>query len=148
MTLDGRTEFIDTTVEGAPFGLLLAPLRGKKVLHIPRKEPAQLVEAPGEPPFPLWQRLQVHGTIKNEGGLEARMQFEFRGDEEASLRQAFRRLPEANWKILAKTLAILAGLTGDVVDMQLTALEAIAEPLRLEFRISQPKYLNRFTRSA
>ncbi|MCL6481833.1 MAG: DUF3857 domain-containing protein [Firmicutes bacterium] len=148
VTLDGRMEFLDTTAEGAPFGLLLARLRGKKALHIPRKEPSRLVETPVEPPFPLWQRLQVRGTIRNEGGLEARVQFEFRGDEEVMLRQAFRRLPQANWKILAQTLALRTGLTGDVADVQVTALQTSADPLRLEFRILQPKSLNRFTRSA
>lgn len=147
VTLDGKTEYLDTTTEGAPFGLLLAGLRGKKALLIPRGEPARLVETPADPPFPQWHWIQVYGTIKSEGELEANLQYQFRGEDEVSLRQALRRLPQANWKTLAQALALILGLEGEVADLQVTAVEEMAEPLRLEFRFSQPKYLNRFVRS-
>ncbi|MCL6566253.1 MAG: DUF3857 domain-containing protein [Acidobacteriia bacterium] len=148
VTLDGRTEYLDTTTEGAPFGLLMPSLRGKKALLIARREPARLVETPADPPFLQWHRIQVYGTIKNEGELEADLRYQFRGEDEVPLRQALRRLPQANWKNLAQALALLLGLEGEVADLQVTALEEMAEPLRLEFRFSQSKYLNRFARSA
>ncbi len=140
--------FLDTTAEVAPFALLPATLRGKKALLIPRGAPAQVVETPADPPFPIRQDVWVSGKISDLGKLEATVRYQLRGDNEVGLRQAFRRMPPANWKDLAQWIATMDQLYGQVNEVKVSDPEDTGKPFQLEYSMAWPTFLDWSRKSA
>jgi tetratricopeptide (TPR) repeat protein len=140
--------WMDTTSEIAPFRLLAASLRNKQALVVTPGAPARLVTTPADPPFPSVQNVEVEGEISELGKLSARVHYSLRGDAELVLRVAFRRTPKNQWKQLAQLVAYGDGLRGEVSEVNVSELTATDKPLEIEYRISQPNFLNWTSRSA
>jgi transglutaminase-like putative cysteine protease len=84
-------QFLDTTPEVAPYGLLMGTLRDKQALVIPAQGPATLVQTPKDPPFPPYDHFTTDATLDNAGTLVANTQMNFRGDDEVLFRALMRR---------------------------------------------------------
>jgi len=138
--------FLDTTPEIAPFGTLLAALRGRQALVIPSSAPARLVTTPADPPVPNTEFVQIDGSLDSKGTLDARFSIDERGDGEIVLRSAFRATPQNNWQELAQNLAGRMGFGGTVSDVSITPPEDTSKPLHLTFayhRTDYPDWKNR-----
>jgi tetratricopeptide (TPR) repeat protein len=134
--------WMDTTTEVAPFRLLPIPLRNKKALVIPATGTAELVKTPADPPFPNRQVMEVEGKISELGKLEAAVRQTTRGDNELALRAAFRSISPSQWKDLVQTLDVFYTLPGEVSEVKADDPADTRKPFHLEYRVSQPNYLD------
>jgi tetratricopeptide (TPR) repeat protein len=140
--LNGQYVWMDTTTEVAPFRLLAFPLRNKKALLIPGDRPATLVETPADPPFPNRQEMEIEGKVSDLGKLEVTVRLRARGDNELALRAAFRRVSPSEWRDLVQTLNVFYALPGQVSDVKTGDPADTSTPFQLEYRVSQPNYLD------
>ncbi|MFI5111289.1 MAG: DUF3857 domain-containing protein [Terriglobales bacterium] len=134
--------WLDTTTEIAPFRLLTFNLRKKKALVIPPSGAAQLMETPADSPVPNTQVIETEGKISDLGKLTAHVRLSFSGDSELPLRVGFRQVPNARWKDLAKVVAQLEGLRGDVSELKVDDPADNRGPFHIEFNIAQPNFLD------
>jgi len=125
--------WLDATAEVAPFGLLLANLRGKQALVIPPSRPATLEKTPAEPPGEAFLNFDIQGKLAEDGTLQAHVEETCRGDVEVTLRLAFRRVPQAQWKDLVQVLSYAQGFGGTVSNAAATTPENTDEPFRISY---------------
>ncbi len=140
--------WLDTTTEIAPFRLLVFNIRKKTALVIPPAGAAQLMETPADAPVPSSQAIEAEGKVSDLGKLTAHVKLAFRGDFELPLRSGFRQVPRARWNDLAKSVAQMAGLKGDVSNLKADDPSDNSGPFHLEFDISQPNFLDWSKRSS
>jgi len=134
--------WMDTTTEVAPFRLLIPNLRKKQALLVTPEGSARLMETPADPPFPGTQTVEIDGQVSELGKLTALVRYEMRGDNELALRLAFRRTPQAKWKELGQTIALLDGLKGDVSEVTPGDPAATQRPFELTLTLSSPNFLD------
>src|SRR4029453_4033418 len=109
-------QFVDTTPEVAPYGLLVANLRDRQALVMPGTAPARLAKTPAEPAFHTFEKTTIDSSIDTEGTLDARMKIETRGDAEIALRAAYRTTPQNRWDELTQVLVPQMGFAGTSSD--------------------------------
>ena len=136
------TIWLDTTAEVAPFRLLSPTLRHKSALLVPPDGAGRLVETPADPPFLSTQDVTIEGEVSELGKLTARMRYVMRGDQELALRAAFRATPQAQWKQIGQTIALLDGFRGDVSGVTPTDPTATHDPFEFTLQISEPNFLD------
>jgi len=134
--------WMDSTAEVAPFRLLSPSLRNKSALLVPPAGPGQIVETPEDPPFLSSQKVEIEGRVSDLGKLTAKMRYFVRGDNEYTLRAAFRRTPQTQWKELGQTIAQLDGLRGDVTAVKPSDPTDTQKPFELDLDISQANFLD------
>lgn len=132
--------FLDTTPEVAPFGLLMAGFRDRKVLVIPTDGPAKLVTTPPNPPFPGRENFRMDATIDEKGTLDGKTRFEERGDPEILLRLAYRNTPQNQWKDLTQRIVANLGFGGSVSEVVAAAPEKTSEPFLITFDYHRAEY--------
>ena len=145
LPMGNQEVWMDTTAEVAPFRLLAYTLRKKQALVIPPAVPASktaphLEETPSDTPMPDSERSEIDGTVNDIGKLEARVHYEFRGDEELLLRSIFRRVPQSNWQRVAEN--INSGLGGDVTHLVVSDPAATREPFTLSYDVAKVNFLD------
>ena len=140
--------WLDTTTEIAPFRLLSFNIRKKTALVIPPTGAAQLMETPANAPIPNSQVIEAEGKVSDLGKLTAHVKMAFRGDAELPMRGGFRQVPSARWNDLAKSVAQMAGLKGDVSNLKVDDPSDNSGPFHLEMDISQPNFLDWSKRSS
>ena len=142
-------QFLDTTPEVAPFGLLSRAIRDRQTLVIPSPRDARLVTTPADPPFPSYERFHVDSSIDANGTLNAKIALEDRGDGELAFRSLYRATPQNQWQQLTQKLAGSLGFGGDVSNVNVTQPEDTDKPFTLAFsyhRTDYPDWKNhRFT---
>jgi len=142
-------QFLDTTPEVAPFGLLSRTIRDRQALVIPALRDARLVTTPADPPFPSYERFHIDSSIDAKGTLDAKISLEDRGDGELALRTLYRATPQNQWQPLTQRLAVGLGFGGDVSNVNVTQPEDTDEPFTVAFsyhRTDYPDWKNhRFT---
>jgi tetratricopeptide (TPR) repeat protein len=126
-------EFLDTTPEVAPYGLMLASLRDRQALVMPGAGPAKLAKTPAEPPFKSYETVTIDSSIDTEGTLDAKMRIEERGDAEVGLRAAYRATPQNRWDELTQVLVHQMGFAGKSSDVSVGQPEDTAKPFVLSF---------------
>jgi tetratricopeptide (TPR) repeat protein len=131
--------FLDTTPELAPFGLLVDTLRGRQALVILPSGNSRLVGTPANPPFPSYETFQADSSIDANGGLQAKMSLEDRGDAEVALRTAYRATPRDRWQELTQELLARMGFGGTVSDVSVAQPEDTAHPFWIKFSYTRPK---------
>ncbi len=134
--------WLDTTTEIAPFRMITYNLRKKKALVIPPSGTAQLMEVPADSPVPNAQVVETEGKVSDLGKLTAHVRLSFSGDSEIPLRAGFRQVPNARWKDMAKSVAQLEGLRGDVTGLKVDDPSDNRGPFHIEFDIAQPNFLD------
>jgi len=134
--------WMDSTAEVAPFRLLSSALRNKSALLVPADGAGKIVETPVDPPFASSQRVEIDAQVSDLGKLTSKMRYFVRGDNEFTLRVAFRRTPQTQWKVLGQTIAQLDGLRGDVTAVKPSDPSDTRDPFELDMEIAQPNYLD------
>ena len=132
--------WLDTTTEVGPLGYLAPELRGKEALVVPVNAPAHLSTTPEELPFAAYLNFDIHGTLKNDGNFEGRVQLATRGDLEVTLRSALRSTGEAQWTDVIQTLSYNLGFGGAVSDVRADAPESTDTPFHLEYSYTRKEY--------
>jgi tetratricopeptide (TPR) repeat protein/transglutaminase-like putative cysteine protease len=137
--------WMDTTSEVAPFRLLSFNLRKKQALVIPPEVPPSpvaphLEETPADSPMPDTEFSEVDGKINDVGKLEAHVRYQFRGDEELTVRSVFRRVPQANWSRVVES--VNASLGGEVTNLKVSDPAATREPFSLSYDVSKVAFLD------
>jgi tetratricopeptide (TPR) repeat protein/transglutaminase-like putative cysteine protease len=132
--------WLDTTPEVAPFGLLLANLRGKQVLVVSDEQPVQLVKSPVNPPFQSTFTFRMTGKIDEEGTLDAKAEVSTRGDVEVALRGAFRNSPQPQWKDVVQAVSQSWSFAGTVSDVDVSSPEATENPFSLTYAYTRKNY--------
>ena len=132
--------WLDTTLEVAPFGYLLIPLRDKQALVMSGEKSIQLVATPADPPFPSTQVFKIDGKLSDDGGFEAKVEDTTRGDTEVMLRAAFRRIPQPQWKDLVQQISYGLGYGGTVSDVSASTPEAVGEPFHFSYSYNRKEY--------
>lgn len=115
--------FLDTTLEVAPYGLLMQRIRDRKALVIPGSTTARIITTPADPPFLDFEHVQVDASIDVGGTLDAKMRFEDRGDGELALRLAYRATPQNRWQELTQGIVARMGFAGTVSDVSVAQPE-------------------------
>jgi tetratricopeptide (TPR) repeat protein len=133
-------QFLDTTPEVAPFGLLAQNIRDRQSLLIPANSPAHLVTTPADPPFSFFERLRVDSVIDANGTLEAKIDLEARGDGELVFRLLYRATPQNRWQELTQRTAPLLGCGGTVSDVIVAQPEDTGKPFSITFSCHRTDY--------
>ncbi len=132
--------WLDTTTEVGPFGYLIAPLRDKQALVIPRDKPAMLLTTPADLPFPNTQTFKIDGKLSDDGTLDAKVENTVKGDVEVLLRAAFRQVPQGQWKDLAQQISYSMGFAGTVSDTSASSPELTSEPFHYSYTYNRKDY--------
>ena len=130
----GGPVWLDTTPEVAPYRFLLAPLRDKRALVIPKEKPAELVSTPADLPYKTTQLFNMKAKLNDSGVLEGSADFSARGDLEYLLRAGFRAVPLPQWKDLAQRISFSMGFGGDVSDVTASSPEKTDEPFHFSYK--------------
>src|SRR5271154_3136455 len=134
--------WMDSTVEVAPFQLLVPALRKKSALLILPDGNGKIVETPADPPFLSTQRVEIEARVSDLGKLTAKLRYFLRGDNELTLRLAFRRTPESEWQQLGQTIAALDGIRGTITGVKPSDPIDTEKPFELDLNYEQPNYLD------
>jgi Domain of Unknown Function with PDB structure (DUF3857) len=138
---------LDPSVEVAPFGLIPSEFRGKSTLSLTLGDAGDYSFAswpplPTELPFPASQRVAVDATLAADGGLEAKVHYSMRGENELLLRVAFHQSPRDKWKEVAQLLALSDGFRGKITNVSASDPYATNVPFTVEYEIMQPKFVD------
>ncbi|HEU5336653.1 MAG TPA: DUF3857 domain-containing protein [Terriglobales bacterium] len=133
-------QWLDTTTEIAPFGMLVATIRDKQALVMPSDKPASLVTTPADPPFPTNDVFAVEAKLDNNGTLTGHIQQTSRGDVELIFRIAFRQVPQAQWQTMVQRLSYANGFAGDVSNITTSSPEDTAKPFRFAYDYTRKDY--------
>lgn len=136
----GTLQWLDTTTEVAPFGLLTANLRDKQALLLQPDKPASLVTTPANLPFPTDDVFTVHAKLSSDGTLIGHIQHTSRGDVELIYRLAFRQVPEAQWKTLVQRISYASGFGGEVSAVTASTPEDTAKPFQYAYDYTRKEY--------
>jgi tetratricopeptide (TPR) repeat protein len=137
---DKSAVWLDTTLEVAPFGFLLQPLRDKPALVMSGEKSIQLVTTPADPPSLSTQAFRIDGTLSDDGTFEAKVEDTTRGDGEVLIRAAFRQVPQPQWKDLVQQISYGLGYSGTVSDVSASTPEAIGEPFHFSYSYNRKDY--------
>ena len=141
----GRAYYLDPSIDVAPFGVIRADLRGKKVLDLAscsESETRCWKTVPPDLPFASFQRVSVDAALAGDGTLNAKVKYTMRGDNELLLRVAFHQNPRDKWKELAQLLALSDGLRGNITSVSASDPTATKLPFTVEYEISEPKFVD------
>ncbi len=133
-------QWLDTTTEVAPFGMLIAALRDKQALLIPFGKPASLATTPANPPFPTNIVFAVEAKLSANGTLTGHIQRTSRGDLELIYRLAFRQVPEAQWKNLVQRISYSSGFGGEVSAVTASVPEDTTKPFQFAYDYTRKEY--------
>jgi len=137
-----KITWLDTTAEVAPYRYLVPSLRGKKALIIAADGTARIVATPADPPFHSSQVVEIEGRVSDLGKLTASILYRLRGDNEFALRAAFRRTPEAQWKQIGQTMALLDGFHGEITKVETSDPTATEKPFEMTLGYTQKSFLD------
>lgn len=136
----GTLQWLDTTTEVAPFGLLTANLRDKQALLLQPDKPTSLVTTPANPPFPTDDVFTVDAKLSSDGTLTGHIQHTSRGDVELIYRLAFRQVPEAQWKTLVQRISYASGFGGEVSAVTASTPEDTTKPFQYAYDYTRKEY--------
>ena len=140
--LGEETLWADTTVEVAPFRLLMPPLRDKKALVVAVSGPAKLETTPAEPPFLFRETIELVGQVNDLGKLTGHAHLSLRGDSETYFRIIFRRTPQSDWAQLSSVLSTVLGLRGEATEIKPSDPTAIEKPFEVDYDFTNDDFLD------
>jgi tetratricopeptide (TPR) repeat protein/transglutaminase-like putative cysteine protease len=132
--------WLDTTAEVAPMGMLMAVLRDKQALVIPKDKPASLMTTPANPPFPTATNFTMVGKLSADGTFTGHVQESLRGDAEVLYRLGFRTVAPAQWKQLVQNIVSSEGFGGEVSNVQASSPEDTTKPFTFSYDYTRKDY--------
>lgn len=133
-------QWMDTTPEVAPFGLLLANLRDKQALAIPTTATPLLIRTPTNPPFPSLDHLDMTGVLNSEGTFNGHGNLTLRSDSEVLYRAAFHMSAQAKWQEVMQAVSYRLGFGGDVSNVQIDDPKSTHQPFHLAWDYQRKKF--------
>jgi tetratricopeptide (TPR) repeat protein len=130
---------LDTTPGAAPYGLLSSSLRDKLALAVLNGK-SLLLKTPADPPFRAFQRFTMNATLDGDGTLEGKARLEVRGDDELSLRLAFRNTAQPQWKDLVQGISATLGFAGTVDNISVAVPDDTSSPFWFTYSYHRPEY--------
>jgi tetratricopeptide (TPR) repeat protein len=134
--------WLDTTMEVAPFGLIVARLRDKQALVMSAENSVKFVTTPADPPPPNTETFKLEGKLGEDGTLEAKIAATMQGDSEVVLRTVFRQVPQPQWKDLVQQISYGLGFAGTVSDVNASIPEATGNPFHFSYSYNRKDYPN------
>jgi predicted Zn-dependent protease/transglutaminase-like putative cysteine protease len=129
--LNGKTQWLDSTAETSPFGLLLATLRDQQALLIPDNAPAYLVTTPADPPYPMFDHWTATGTLSADGEFKGHFVINMRDDSEVIFRTVYRNMPRSDWDKFTQSMLNYEGFGGTVTNADTSPPNDLAQPFRI-----------------
>jgi hypothetical protein len=108
----GKTVWLDSTEEVAPYGALAYVIRDKKALVAPDSGMARIETTPAALPFPSIQKLDAVGTLDKEGTSHSHLVWTMRGDAEMIFRSAFRSVSPTQYDQMVQQISQNIGYAG------------------------------------
>jgi transglutaminase-like putative cysteine protease len=136
----GKLLWMDSTEEVAPVGVLAEGLRDKRVLVIPTDKPAYLETTPADLPLPRSFRVEVNGSLSEQGQFSGSISETANGDVGMIFRSAFRQVPPAQWNELVQRIASSETFGGETSNPQVGEVEQIDQPFHFSFNYTREKY--------
>jgi tetratricopeptide (TPR) repeat protein len=136
----GGLDWIDTTPEVAPYGLLIRVIRGKQALVMPTGKSPLLMTTPADPPFPQEQRFVATAKLGADGVLKGHIKLTYHGDSEVAIRMAVRQLSESQWKEGVQRLSRALGFGGEVSEVKISAVEDLSRPIDISYDYTRKDY--------
>jgi tetratricopeptide (TPR) repeat protein/transglutaminase-like putative cysteine protease len=133
VTIEGKSVWLDTTAEVAPYGLLMYVIRDHDALVVPETGVARVERTPAKAPLASMQKLEANGSLSEDGISTSRFVLTFRGDEEVELRSALRQFTPAQYDQVVQRLVAALSFGGTVSHAEISSLEDTTEPLKISF---------------
>jgi hypothetical protein len=138
-----RWLWLDATVDIAPGGMLLQPIRGKRALLVGAgRHASRLMRTPADPPFPSVEFVELKGTVDPIGVLRADVRMTVRGDEEVLLRGFARALNTDGLKQMMTTMLKEVGLKGDISNPIVSDAADTREPFQVTVSVRESGYFD------
>lgn len=137
--LKDKTLWMDSTEEVAPVGVILSSLRDKQALVIPVGKAAYVERTPADLPFQQTSAFEVAGTVSDQGAFTAQIVQKYHGDAELVMRNAFRGVPQSQWKQFVQNFSHATGFGGDVSNVVVSSIEQTAQPLQFSYDYKREK---------
>ena len=137
--VDGKTVWLDTTAEVAPYDMLLYVTRDREALAVPDAGAAEVVKTPAHAPFPQQDTMEAVGTLGSDGISNSRLTLSFRGDNEIAVRSVLRQVSPAQYDELAQQLCNGMGYSGTASHMEVSRVDDTSIPLTLSFDYKRVK---------
>jgi hypothetical protein len=137
--------FLDPGLEVAPFGIVPAKLRGRRVLEITGTDSSKrghFSTIPLELPFPASQRVTTNCRIDAQGTLTSKVTYQLRGDNELLWRVTFHKTPKDKQPEIAQYLALADGFRGKVTSVRTSDPYATDIPFEVEYELTQAKFVD------
>ncbi len=137
--------FLDPGLEVAPFGIVPAKLRGRRVLEITGTDSSKrghFSTIPLELPFPASQRVTTNCRIDAQGTLTSKVTYQLRGDNELLLRVTFHKTSKDKQLEIAQYLALADGFRGKVTSVKTSDPYATDIPFEVEYELTQAKFVD------
>lgn len=132
--------FLDTTPEVAPYGLLLAGLRDRRVLVIPTDGSAILAKTPPDPPMMNHEDFRIEAVLDAKGTLDGQVKLDDVGDGEVALRTMYRNTAQNQWPELTQSLVSRMGFAGTVKDVAAMQPEKTSGAFWMSYEYHRPSY--------
>lgn len=134
----GKSYWLDTTPQVAPFGMLLYGLRDKRVLVVSDKP--EWRKTPAASPVENVVAFESTGELKSDGVFEGKMVRTFSGDTAIALRAALRVSGQPAWKDLVQKISYNTGFQGLVSDVIITGTDELSKPIDIKYSYVRKDY--------
>ncbi|HEY3704994.1 MAG TPA: DUF3857 domain-containing protein [Terracidiphilus sp.] len=135
-----KLDWMDSTAEVAPVGVLLATLRDKQALIVPAARAAYLEHTPIDLPFRQQALFEATGKLDEHGEFTGQIAQTYQGDAGLVMRGLFRAVPESQWKEFLQRISASTGFGGEVTSPHVSAVEKTEEPLHFSYDYKREKY--------
>ena len=138
--IDGKPQWMDTTSEVAPMGLLLMNLRDKQALAVPVGKQAYLVSTPADLPQPRLIHFEAHMQLSDQGVITGHIDESMNGDVAFMVRNAYRNVAQSQWKVLTENFIHSQNFGGEISNPQYPEVEKVDAPLHLAMDYKRDHY--------
>jgi hypothetical protein len=139
VSVDGKTAWLDSTEEVAPYGAMMYAIRDKKALVVPDSGVAKVETTPAALPFPSFQKLDSVGKLDKEGTSNSRLVWTMRGDGEMAMRAAFRQVSPGQYDQMVQQISQGIGYQGTASHAEVSRPEDTAEPMTFSYDYKREK---------
>ena len=133
LTLDGKTVWLDSTADGAPFEVLNPLLRDRRALVVPETGTPAIERTPPSLPFASFETFTAEGTLDADGVSNSRIAMTLRGDGEVAVREAFDQVSPGQYGELMQNLANSIGYAGTTSKPEVMGREDTEQPIKISF---------------
>lgn len=138
-----KTYWLDPSIEVAPFGMIVATVRGKPALQVtPDSDVSFFQNVPKSLPFAASQKVSVDATLAADGTLKAKVHYTMRGENELLLRVAFHQAAREKWKDVAQLMSLSDGFRGKIVSASASDPYDTRHPFSVDYEITQAKFVD------